>query len=138
MTRTRHLLTLGFACVASLGLLACGDSNDKDAGSATTATVAPESVFAPDAEVAAGLKSLVKVAEAISKLSDEAASKKASEGLEPVWAPVEGTVKKNDPDSYATIEEDLSLLESGDQKKTTTGATEMSDVVAAYLAKYPG
>ena len=51
---------------------------------------------------------------------------------------VEGTVKKNDPDSYATIEEDLSLLESGDQKKTKTGATEMSKIVDGYLAKYPG
>lgn len=137
MRRTRHLLTLGFACVASLGLVACGD-DDKDAGSATTATVAPESVFAPDAQVAAGLKSLVKVADAISKVSDEAASKKASEGLEPVWAPVEGTVKKNDADSYATIEEDLSLLESGDHKKTATGAAEISKVVDGYLAKYPG
>jgi len=138
MTRSRHLLTLGFACVASLGLIACGDDKDKDAASATTATVAPESLFAPDAQVATGLKALVKVADAISKVSDEAASKKASEGLEPEWAPVEGTVKKNDPDSYATIEEDLSLLESGDQAKAKTGAAEMSKVVDGYLAKYPG
>ena len=51
---------------------------------------------------------------------------------------MEGTVKKNDPDRYATIEEDLSLLESGDQAKAKTGAAEMTKVVDAYLVKYPG
>jgi hypothetical protein len=104
----------------------------------TTAAPAPESQTAPDAEVAAGLKALVKVAEGIGQVRDEGASKQASEGLEPVWMKVEGTVKKHDPDSYATIEEDLSLLASGDQKKTKAGAAEMSRTVDAYLAKYPG
>ena len=136
MSRARHLIILGVACAASVGLIACGD--DDKGGAATTTTVAPESQFAPDAEVASGLNALVTVAEGISRESDEAASKQASEGLEPVWMKVEGTVKKNDPDSYATIEEDLSLLESGDQKKTRTGATEMAKVVDGYLAKYPG
>jgi hypothetical protein len=136
MSRARHLIVLGFACAASVGLIACGD--DDKGSAAKTTTVAPESQFASDTEVASGLKALVAVAEGISKESDEAASKQASEGLEPVWMKVEGTVKKNDPDSYATIEEDLSLLESGDQKKTTTGATEMSKIVDGYLAKYPG
>ena len=50
---------------------------------------------------------------------------------------VEGTVKKNEPDMYATIEEDLSLLESGDETKTKTGATELSKTVDEYLAKHP-
>jgi hypothetical protein len=136
MSRARHLIVLGIACTASVGLIACGD--DDKGGTAKTTTVAPESQFAPDAEVASGLKALVTVAEGISRESDKAASKKASEGLEPVWMKVEGTVKKNDPDSYATIEEDLSLLESGDQQKTKTGATEMSKIVDGYLAKYPG
>lgn len=139
MNRTRHLLLVGCACALSWGLIACGDSTDKKTGSSTTtAAPAPESQLAPDAEVAAGLKALVKVAEGISQVPDEAASKKASEGLEPVWMKVEGTVKKNDPDSYATIEEDLSLLESGDQTKAKTGAAEMSKTVDAYLVKYPG
>src|SRR5436190_22690396 len=124
MTGTRHLIVLSLAWVASMGLMACGDDDKGSAAKTTMATPAPESQFAPDAEVALGLMALVKVAEAISQESDEAASKQASEGLEPVWMKVEGTVKKNDPDSYATIEEDLSLLESGDQKKTKTGATE--------------
>jgi hypothetical protein len=136
MRTARHLIIVGFACAAAVGLIACGD-DDKDSA-ATTTTAAPESRLASDAEVASGLKDLVTVAKGVSQESDETASKKASGGLEPVWMKVEGTVKKNDPDSYATIEEDLSLLESGDQKKTRTGASEMAKIVDGYLAKYPG
>jgi len=133
--------------MASMGLVACGDSDKKAASNsapettgstATAAAGSPESVVSPDAEVSAGLKALTHVADTIAAVSDSAASKKASDGLEPVWSKVEGTVKRNDPDSYATIEEDLTLLESGDQAKTTSGAAEMGKTVDGYLAKFPG
>jgi len=148
MSRTRYLLVVGCATAASFGLIACGDSDKKAASNAassaethdptTAAAGAPESVLAPDAAVATGLKALVKVGDGIATIADTTASKQASEGLEPEWAPVEGTVKRNDPDSYATIEEDLSLLESGDQAKAKTGAAEMSRTVDGYLADHPG
>lgn len=137
MKRTRYLLALGFTSAAALGLIACGDSKD-NADAPATQTQAPESRRAPDAEVASGLKRLARIADGISRIKAEAASKKASAGLEPVWMKVEGTVKANEPDIYATIEEDLSLLESGDAKKTQTGAGEMRTRVDAYLAKHPG
>ncbi|MEJ7715030.1 MAG: hypothetical protein WKF40_04710 [Thermoleophilaceae bacterium] len=95
-------------------------------------------MIAPDAKVASGLGDLVKVADGIAAKTDSAASKQASKGLEPVWMKVEGTVKKKEPGSYATIEEDLSLLETGDSAKTKTGAAEMKKTVTAYLAKHPG
>ena len=133
MKRTRRLVALvGLAAV----LLVSGACGDDDETAASGSESAPESRIAPDAEVTAGLKSLVVVADGISKVSNETASKKLSEGLEPVWMRVEGTVKK-EPDMYATIEEDLSLLESGDQTKTKTGATELSKTVDEYLAKHP-
>jgi ABC-type Fe3+-hydroxamate transport system substrate-binding protein len=145
MTRTRYLVIIGCATAASLGLIACGNSDKKAASNAAssseTATEtagSPESVLAPDTEVAAGLNALVKVADAIAAIPDGTASKKASDGLEPVWSKVEGTVKKNEPDSYATIEEDLTLLESGAQAKTKSGAAELSKTVDGYLAKHPG
>lgn len=140
MKRLRYLLALGCASVVSVSLISCGD-DDKSSSSgaaATATTAAPEDVFAPDAEVAAGLARLKQVAVDISEETDSAASKTASEGLEPEWKPVEGTVKKNEPDLYATIEEDLSLLESGDAAKTKTGADELGKTVDAYVAKYPG
>ena len=134
MKRTLHLVALaGLAA----GLLVSGACGGDDETAASGSESAPESRIAPDAEVTAGLKALVVVADGISKVSNETASKKLSEGLEPVWMKVEGTVKKNEPDMYATIEEDLSLLESGDQTKTKTGAAELSKTVDEYLAKHP-
>jgi hypothetical protein len=130
----RTLRAVALACV-SAGLLVsagCGGDDNK-----TSSDPAPESRIAPDAEVAVGLKALVGVANGISKVPNATASKQASKGLEPVWMKVEGTVKKNEPDMYATIEEDLSLLESGDQAKTKMGATELSKTVDAYLAQHP-
>jgi hypothetical protein len=134
MKRVVHLLAIGSACTTLLAAAGCG-GDDKPA---TQATSAPESKIAPDAEVASGLKNLKGVADGISRLSDKAASKKASDGLEPVWMKVEGTVKKNEPDSYATIEEDLTLLESGVQSKTQSGAAELTKTVDSYLAKHRG
>lgn len=139
MKRVRNLLALGCACALSVSLISCGDSKDDEGGAAaTTTTAAPESVFAPDSEVATGLTGLKALAVDVSKKTDQAASKKASDGLETFWAPVEGTVKKNEPDMYSTIEEDLSLLESGEAAKTKLGADEMGKTVDAYLAKHPG
>jgi hypothetical protein len=138
MKRLRYLFALG-GCALSVCLISCGDSKDDGSGAAaTTATVAPEKVVAPDARVATGLTGLKDLAAEVAKETESAASKTKAEGLEGFWAPVEGTVKKNEPDWYATIEEDLSLLESGDAAKTKTGADEMGKTVDAYLAKYPG
>jgi hypothetical protein len=144
MKRTRGLLAIGCACVVPFGLIACGDDKNDTAAApattetATTATSAPEDVLAPDAQVATGLTGLKNLAAEVGKETDSAASKKKAEGLEGFWAPVEGTVKRNEPDMYSTIEEDLSLLESGTAAKTKTGAQEMGETVDAYLAKHPG
>jgi hypothetical protein len=140
MKRSRYLLALGCACVVSVSLVACGDDSKNDTTVTATATTAaaPEDVIAPDTKVATGLGGLKQLAADVSKETDAAASKAKAEGLEGFWAPVEGTVKKNEPDMYATIEEDLSLLESGDAKKTKAGADEMGQTVDAYLAKHPG
>jgi hypothetical protein len=139
MKRTRYLLALGFVCALPFGLIACGDDDKKAAATATTeAAEAPEDVIAPDSEVATGLAGLKDKAVEVSKETDVAAAKKTAEELEDFWAPVEGTVKKNEPDMYSTIEEDLSLLESGEPAKTKSGADEMGETVDAYLAKYPG
>src|SRR6476620_7271281 len=131
----RTLRAVALACV-SAGLLVsagCGGDDNK-----TSSDPAPESRTAPDAEVAVGLKALVGVANGITKIPNATAARKASDALEPVWMKVEGTVKKNEPDMYATIEEDLSLLESGDSAKTASGATELAKTVASYVAKHPG
>jgi len=140
MKRTRALLAIGCACFVPFSLVACDDASAPAAttGAAGTDTTAPKDVIAPDAKVAAGLTGLKRLATDVSTQSDSAAAKRKAAGLEGFWAPVEGTVKRNEPDLYSTIEEDLSLLESGDPSKTKTGAREMGDTVDAYLTKHPG
>lgn len=135
--RIRQGLAVGAMCVVAAGLVACGD-DDTDKGSGGTTAADPHEVFAPDPVVATGLNQLVTVATGVADTPDEAAAKRAAEGLEPVWEEVEGTVKRNEPDLYATIEEDLSLLESGEPAKTRQGAAELDTTVKAYLAKHPG
>jgi hypothetical protein len=104
---------------------------DEDEGS-------PESHIAPDSEVTAGLGDLTGVGDKVASASDGAASKEAAEGLEPVWQPIEGTVKKNEPDIYLDIEDSFQRMESGDVANAKKGAAAMATAVAAYLAKHPG
>src|SRR5262245_10938143 len=124
MSTLRGRFALLAALIAlSAGLAACGgddnSSADSSAGTTSAATTqastqAPEDTIAPDAAVGAGLVKLKGVAEKIADASDADASKEASEGLEPVWQPIEGTVKKNEPDLYLDIEDSFERLESGD------------------------
>jgi len=98
----------------------------------------PESHIAPDAEVTAGLAALKTVGDKVASAPGGAASKLASKGLEPVWQPIEGTVKKNEPDLYLDIEDSFQRMESGDLANAKKGAQSMATAVDAYLAKHPG
>jgi hypothetical protein len=129
-----------------VGLAACGgdDKAGSSASSAATstattaeATAAPEDTIAPDAEVGAGLVKLKGVAAKIAGAADGDASKQAAEGLEPVWRPIEGTVKKNEPDLYLDVEDSFQRLESGDLDNAKKGAQALNTAVDAYLAKHP-
>ena len=104
---------------------------DEDEGS-------PESHIAPDAEVTAGLAALKTVGDKVAGAPGGAAAKLASKGLEPVWQPIEGTVKKNEPDIYLDIEDSFQRMESGDAANAKKGAAAMATAVDAYLAKHPG
>jgi hypothetical protein len=132
---------------ASIALGACGgDENDSGGGSSTAGTVtsttqataAPEATIAPDAAVSAGLAKLKGVAAKIAGAADGNGSKKASAGLEPVWQPIEGTVKKNEPDLYLEVEDSFQRLESGNLANAKKGARALNTAVDAYLAKHPG
>jgi hypothetical protein len=97
----------------------------------------PESHIAPDAEVTAGLKALKGVGDKVAGSADGAASKEAAEGLEEVWEPIEGTVKKNEPDLYLDIEDSFQRMSSGDLDNAKKGAAAMQTAVDDYLAKHP-
>src|SRR4051812_13403412 len=107
MRTLRGRLVLGAVMVAAGVALGGGGGSESDSsgssatatatGDATTAqaTAAPEDTIAPDAEVSAGLVKLKGVAAQAAGAADGDQAKEASAGLEAVWRPIEGTVKKN-------------------------------------------
>jgi hypothetical protein len=133
------------AALLVAGLAACSSdekaSTSSSSSSAATTTV-PEDRITTDAEVAVRLKSLQTAAKAVVAAgTNAAAAKVAVEALEPIWEPIEGTIKKNDPDTYAQIEEDLALLEraaDGDAASASTASDDLTKITDAYLAKHPG
>jgi len=145
MSTLRGRLALGAAMVAiGVTLGACGGDDDSSSSAATSeaattqAAAGPEDTIAPDAAVGAGLVKLKGVAEKVADASDADTSKAAAEGLETVWKPIEGTVKKNEPDLYLDIEDSFQRMESGDLANAKKGAQSMATAVDAYLAKHPG
>ena len=145
-TLARRLLVGAVMAATGLALGACGsDSGDSGSTSAssssaaTTAasTAAPEDTIAPDAAVGTGLVKLKGVAAKVAAAPDGDSAKTAAEGLEPVWQPIEGTVKKNEPDLYLDVEDSFQRLESGDLDNAKAGARALNTAVDAYLAKHP-
>jgi hypothetical protein len=137
-----RLAPLAAMVALSVGLAACGgDDNDTSSGSSSGATTqaaaSPEDTIAPDAAVGAGLVKLKGVAEQVADAPDGDESKEASEGLETVWRPIEGTVKKNEPDLYLDIEDSFERLSSGDLDNAKKGEQSLETAVDAYLAKHP-
>src|SRR3954470_11503845 len=127
MTTVRGRFALAAALVAlSAGLAACGGDDNGSASSArksaaTPGAASPEDTIAPDAAVGAGLVKLKGVAETVADAPDGDESKEASEGLEAVWKPIEGTVKKNEPDLYLDVEDSFERLSSGDLDNAKQG-----------------
>lgn len=119
------------------GLAACG-GDDKGTGAAKPPAAAPESRIAPAADVSAGLRRMVAIAGQVASTPDAARSKAASAQLEPIWKRIEGTIKRDAPNLYVTVEDSLALLGSGDAGKTKEGARMMAGAASAYLAKHPG
>ena len=141
-TRPGRFALASFMLAASVGLVACGGDEGGSAGSsgaATTATTAaPEDRIAPDAEVGAGLAKLKRVAAKVAAAADGAQAKDAAgESLERVWQPIEGTVKRNEPDLYLDVEDSFQRLQSGDLANAKKGAQALSTAIDAYLAKHP-
>jgi len=134
---------------AALGLTAlaggaCSASKSAIPPSQTpTSSQAPEEQRASAAEVATGLRKIDDTAKGVASKAagDKVGAQALDAQIEPVWKTIEGTVKANSQDGYATFEDSFGLLESaanaGDAAKAGTASTAVSKAVADYLAKYP-
>jgi hypothetical protein len=141
-TRRGRFALIAAMLVLSVALGACGgDDNDSGGSSSSAATTqaaaGPEDTIAPDAEVGAGLVKLKGVAETVADAPDGSESKEAAEGLEEVWEPIEGTVKKNEPDLYIEVEDSFERLSSGDLDNAKKGEASLVKAVDAYIAEHP-
>jgi hypothetical protein len=158
MSTVRGRLATALAALAvCAALAACGGGGDGDstaaestagapagssATSAETATTTeddgagpPESRIAPDAEVSAGLERLKGVAATAAAAGGGA---DARDALEKVWQPIEGTVKRNEPDLYLDVEDSFQQLSSGEPGAAKQGEQRLDQAIDAYLARHPG
>ncbi|WP_088286004.1 hypothetical protein [Kineosporia sp. A_224] len=126
------------AALAVVALAACGggSSTSSAAPAAATSTKA-EDLRTDAAAVATGMKAISELATKIGEAS-AAQGKTLSEGIEPLWQPIEGTVQANSKETYDAYEGAFTLLESGDAAKAQEGARAVATATTAYLAKFPG
>jgi hypothetical protein len=159
LSTVRDRIAIALAALAAgAALSACGGGDDggassSDAAATATATAtapassatsedesgddegSPESHIAPDAEVTAGLKRLKVVAATV---AGAGGGNEARDAVETVWQPIEGTVKKNEPELYLDVEDSFELLSSGDSGDAQRGRQRLDQAIDAYLAKHPG
>ena len=160
MSTVRARLAIALAALAASAVLAaCGGDEKTPASDAATAPASsatstqeggadsttkdrsgndsgsPESRIAPDAQVTVGLKRLKDVAATVAAAGGGAGARDAVEKL---WQPIEGTVKRNEPDLYLDVEDSFELLSAGGADKARQGEQRLDQAIDAYLAKHPG
>ena len=141
ISRTVATLVAAGALVALVGCsstsTAPSPTTSGDTASASPSGTTPEDQRTSDAAVAAGMKSIDALAAEIAA-APAAQGKTLSEGIEPLWMPIEGTVQANSQETYDAYEGAFTLLESGDVTKAQQGSKAVTEATAAYLAKFPG
>ena len=131
-------IATGLVAVAALvALVGCGTSSTSDTSSASPSSSKPEDQRTSDAAVAAGMNDINALAAEIAA-APAAQGKTLSEGIEPLWQPIEGTVQENSQETYDAYEGAFTLLESGDVTKAQEGAKAVNEATEAYLAEFPG
>jgi hypothetical protein len=135
-------IVAGFVAAAALVALVGCSSDSSNTSTSETASVsttgtAPEDQRTTDAAVAEGMNAINDLAAQIAA-APAAQGKTLSDGIEPLWMPIEGTVQENSQETYDAYEGAFTLLESGDVTKAQQGAKAVNDATEAYLAEFPG
>lgn len=131
------------AAAAFVTLVGCSSDSSTpadstgDTASASPTGTTPEDLRTSDAAVAKGMNDINSLAADIAA-APAAQGKTLSDGIEPLWMPIEGTVQENSQETYDAYEGAFTLLESGDVTKAQEGAKAVDDATTAYLADFPG
>jgi hypothetical protein len=138
--RNSKILAGLVATVAVVSLAGCSSGSTASSSSAPAASASaskPEDLRTTDAAVAVGMKAIVDLVAQIAA-APAAEGKTLSDGIEPLWQPIEGTVQANSQETYDAYEGGFTLLESGDATKAAEGAKAVTAATDAYLAQFPG
>ncbi len=135
-----HRPVLWFSALILIAVAGCGGGSRDDASSETKA---PEALRTSAAAVAQGLAKIDTISTQIAvAASDKTKAGDLADQIEPVWQPIEGTVKANDAKAYLSFEDSFALLEGaakdGDTSKAQQGAAGVTAAAGAYLKKFPG
>lgn len=127
---------------ALVALVGCSSGSSSSSGNGAAASAAPSATKAEDqrttdAAVAAGMTEINALVVEIAA-APAAQGKTLSDGIEPLWKPIEGTVQANSQETYDAYEGAFTLLESGDVTKAAEGAKAVDEATKAYLAQFPG
>ncbi len=134
----RNSLRAGLAAaIAVVALAGCGGGSSSSPTSVSPSATRAEDQRTSAAAVTTGMKAIDVLAAKIAA-APAAQGKTLSEGIEPLWKPVEGTVQANSQKTYDALEAAFTQLESGDVTQAQEGARAASAAIAAYLAKFPG
>jgi hypothetical protein len=129
LVRRRFFLVLAPLLCASIVLPAARS----DAAEAATVSAA---------EVAEALNTIQVIAADVAAAgANKAKATMISEGIEPVWARIEATIKANDKGSYETFEKGIEGVEAaaknGDSAKASGSAGVIASAAKFYVAKFP-
>lgn len=138
----RRVAPIVLLVTAALLISGCGSDAKSSSSANTSQSPAPEQVTTDAATVATGLTRIKGIAASlVTSISDSAKAKEIDGQIEPIWQTVEGTVKKNDPDTYIALEDAYAVLEGaasdGDATKAAAGSASVAAAITAYLAKHP-
>jgi hypothetical protein len=137
MSRTVSGLVAATALVALVGCSSSTSTPSSTAPAASASATTPEDQRTSAAAVATGMTAINALAADIAA-APAAQGKTLSEGIEPLWQPIEGTVQENSQETYDAYEGAFTLLESGDVTKAQQGAKAVDTATTAYLAEFPG
>jgi hypothetical protein len=137
--------SLMLVVIGAVGLVGCSGGGGTPAGSPapTSAAAAPEQPVTA-AEVATCLRKIDQIAKQTAETAgaDKAKAVSLDGQIEPIWKTIEGTVRRNNQDTYLAMEDGFAVLEKsaddGNASAAAKGSATISSAVQSYLAKYSG
>lgn len=135
--------SLVLVAISVVGLAGCssGGGTSAVATSPTSAVAAPKATVA---DVATNMRKIEQIAQQIAQTTGANKAKAASldAQIEPMWKPIEDTVRLNDQDTYLAMEDGFAVLkkaaDQGNASAAGKGSADVTSAVQRYLAKYSG